>query len=130
MEARRISSHPFFASFTLGLKIRFPQQILDKSAVITYLQTYQNQLIKEKNIKLSACVTECSIVLSGQDEPHLKFGFINYPRFPEDTKVLKLEVEKLARYMKEVCEQNRVVIEFDDETVMYEMSDEIDPDIL
>ena len=50
--------------------------------VTEYLQSYQDALIKEKNICLSVCVTECSIVFSGQNEPHLKFGFINYPRFP------------------------------------------------
>ena len=129
MEPYRLSLPSFSATITIGLRKEYSEQIIDKSAIISYLQSYQEKLIKEKDIYLSASVTECNIVLSSQDEPHLRLGFINYPKFPLDIIVLKNEIENLAKHMMAVCEQNRVVLEFDDETVMFEFSDKIDPRI-
>ena len=130
MEPYRLSLPSFSATITIGLRKEYSEQIIDKSAIISYLQSYQEKLIKEKDIYLSASVTECNIVLSSQDEPHLRLGFINYPKFPLDIIVLKNEIEKLAKHLMTVCEQNRVVLEFLDETVMFEFSDKIDPRIL
>jgi len=130
MEPHRISSPQFSATITIGLESGYSRKPLDKSMVTEYLHSYQDTLIIEKDIHLSVSITECSIVLSGHNEPHLRLGFINYPRFPIDVTVLKQEVENLAKYLMEVCEQNRVVVEFMDETVMFEFSDKTDPRIL
>ncbi|MEI6753922.1 MAG: hypothetical protein WCK78_12260 [Paludibacter sp.] len=130
MESYRQSLPSFSATITIGLQKEYIDIVVDKSVVISQLQSYQEKLIKEKDIKLSASVTECSIVLNGQNEPHLRLGFINYPKFPLDIIVLKDEIENLAKYLMEVCEQNRVVVEFMDETVMFEFSEKTDPRIL
>ena len=130
MKPYRISSPSFSATITLGLEFGYNREPLDKSMVIKYLHSYQDALINEKNIHLSASITECSIVLSGHNEPHVRLGFINYPRFPLDIVVLKNEIEKLAKHLMTVCEQNRVVVEFMDETVMFEFSEKTDPRIL
>ena len=130
MEPHRLSLPPFSATITIGLQKEYNDIIIDKSVVLSHLQSYQEKLIKEKDIHLSASLTECNIVLSGQDEPHLRLGFINYPKFPLDIIVLKNEIEKLAKHLMEVCEQNRVVLEFMDETVMFEFSEKTDPRIL
>ncbi|TQO38683.1 hypothetical protein GQ41_3343 [Arenibacter algicola] len=89
------------------------------------MQSYQNELITESDVTLS----ECDIVLSGQVEPHLKLNFINYPKFPLEEKILKIEIENLTKSLMQKFEQNRVVIEYLNETVMLENSDLIDPRI-
>jgi len=71
-------------------------------------------------------VSECSIVLSGQKEPHLKLEFINYPKFPLTTKVFKKEIVDLGAYLLDKMQQNRTVVVFTDETIMLELDEAID----
>jgi hypothetical protein len=52
---------------------------------------------------------------------------INYPKFPLSDTNLKKEAEALTAYLMEKFHQNRVVIEFPDETVMLKKTDQIDP---
>ncbi|MDA0195589.1 MAG: hypothetical protein O2887_08075 [Bacteroidetes bacterium] len=120
----------FSASITLGRNVGYSDTLIDKAAVIAFIQGYQNELIMNKNIHLSVSLSECEIILSGQREPHLKLNFINYPKFPLSEKQLKEEIEKMAKSLIEKFEQNRVVIEYPDETIMLENSGEIDPDII
>lgn len=68
-------------------------------------------------------------MLSGQVEPHLQLNFINYPKFPLKENILKIEIENLTRAVMQKFEQNRVVIEYLNETVMFEDSELIDPRI-
>ena len=126
----RIASKPFFATINFGLQIGYTDKVIDKTKVIEYLQKYQNQLIKQKKLYLSLAIAECEIVMSGQVEPHLKLSLINYPKFPLEQKVLKNEIETLTKYLMGEFDQNRIVIEYFNETVMFENSDEIDPRII
>jgi hypothetical protein len=59
----------------------------------------------------------------------LKLNFINYPKFPLKETLLKKEIEKITKALMKEFDQNRVVIEYLDETVMLEGSDRIDPRI-
>ncbi|MFZ4102309.1 MAG: hypothetical protein ACOYKR_10155 [Sphingobacterium thalpophilum] len=68
--------------------------------------------------------------MSGQIEPHLKISFINYPKFELSPTVLKNEIEELSKQLMLTFKQNRVVIEYLDETIMLENSADIDPRIL
>ncbi len=68
--------------------------------------------------------------MSGQIEPHLKIKFINYPKFELDPIVLKHEIEELSKQLMLNFKQNRVVIEYLDETIMLENYAEVDPRIL
>ena len=68
-------------------------------------------------------------MLSGQVEPHLQLNFINYPKFPLKENILKIEIENLTRAVMQKFEQNRVVLEYLNETVMFEDSELIDPRI-
>ena len=122
---------PFSATVTVGLEYGYDKLEINKSEIIGFIQEYQNKLIEEKRIHLSCSVTECSIVLSGQFEPHLKLGFINYPKFPLEHDILKTEIEELTEKLMEEFHQNRIVIEYLDETVMLEINiDKIDGRII
>jgi len=129
LNLKRTSIKPFSAQITLGLEKEYTKELIDKSAIIKFLQDYQNQLINKKELFLSVSLSECDIVLSGQVEPHLKLSFINYPKFQVEESILKNEIENMTKSLMKNFSQNRVVIEYLSETVMFEKSDNIDPRI-
>ena len=119
----------FTATVTIGMELGYSKQFYQKSQFIRILQEFQQQQIKERKVYLSACVSECEIVLSGQVEPHIKLDFINYPKFPLEEKQFKEEVEWLSVQLMNKLEQNRIVIVFHNETKMFEKNEAIDPRI-
>lgn len=129
MNFKKIAIAPFSAKITLGLELGYSKKRIKKEEVIKYLQEYQERLINEKDLVLSVSISESIIVLSGQIEPHLQLNFINYPKFPLQETILKIEIENLTRAIMQKFEQNRVVIEYLNETVMFEDSELIDPRI-
>lgn len=126
---KRKSIKPFHGILTIGLEIGYEKVKINEAEIITFIQAYQDELIKNKQIYLSASISNCTIVLSGQVEPHLRISFINYPKFELPTAVLKFEIEELSRQLLFAFKQNRVVIEYLDEVIMLENSEEIDPRI-
>lgn len=93
--------------------------------MVGFLQQFQNKLIEKWDIYLSAKVTACDIVMSGQVEPHLTISFINHPKYPMKIDKLKGIVGHLAVDLMEL-KQNRIVVMHSDETVMFENNDQID----
>lgn len=126
----RKSVNPFSAFITIGLERGYSGELIHKSDVISWLQVWQDRLLKEKKVGLSVCVSECEIVFSGQVEPHLKMSMINYPRFSMKEEYLKDVIELLVRDLMEAFNQNRIVIEYLDETIMLENSPDIGPRFL
>src|SRR5690554_1156861 len=129
MNIKKESIDPFSATVTLGLELGYTGKSIEKTKIIECIQDYQNELIQEKDLVLSASLSECTIVLSGQVEPHFKLNFINYPKFPMEEHILKIEIENLTKKLMEKFQQNRVVIEYFDETILLEKSALIDPRI-
>ncbi len=124
MKIKRIET--FTATITIGLEVGYSKELYSKDYALKELQSYQRKRITEANIYLSASVSECSIVLSGQNESHLKLEFINYPKFPLDVEVFKNEISALAKHLLKKLKQNRIVIVFSDETIMLEQNETID----
>ncbi len=81
-----IAKPSFSATVTLGMRIGYTTDFYQKKKLINTLQQFQQQQITERKVYLSACISECTIVLSGQLEPHIKLDFINYPKFPIEEK--------------------------------------------
>ncbi|MFV8378831.1 hypothetical protein [Flavobacterium sp. LB3R33] len=119
----------FTATITIGLEIGYTKENYSKEYLINELQEYQKKRIDESGVYLSASVSECIIVLSGQVEKHLKLEFINYPKFPLEVEVFKEEIIKLCSHLLNKMQQNRTVIVFPDETIMLEIDGAIDPRI-
>tara|TARA_R110002033_G_scaffold170471_2_gene213099 strand:+ start:960 stop:1349 length:390 start_codon:yes stop_codon:yes gene_type:complete len=116
----------YTALITIGLQKYYCNQFYTKNNYIEVLQNYQKKLIKEKSIYLSASVSDCLIVLNKQEEPHLKLEFINYPKFPLKEDVFKIEVNQLAQYLMKQFNQNRIVIVYHNETLMFEIDESVD----
>ena len=119
----------YSATFVIGMQIGYTNQHYKKSELISFLQQFQQKQIAERNIYLSACVSECEIVLSGQVEPHFKLDFINYPKFTLDEITFKREIELLTVFLMDTLQQNRIVVVYHNETKMFEKSEDIDPRI-
>lgn len=113
----------------MNWKLGYSEECYNKVYLIHSLQEYQKQRIDEASINLSASITECIIVLGGQEEKHIKLEFINYPKFPLDVEVFKNEIIKLGSHLLTKTQQNRTVIVFTDETIMMEIDEVIDPRI-
>jgi hypothetical protein len=116
----------FKSEITIGLEEGYTQKPIDKSEVIGFLQKFQDNLIEKGDIYLSAKVTDCDIVMSGQVEPHLTISFINHPKYPMTIDNLKGIVGHLAMDLMERFKQNRIVVMHSDETVMYEKNNQMD----
>jgi len=124
-----ITSPSYSATIAIGLQLGYSNQLYQKEQLTGPLQKFQRKQIAERSVYLSACISECEIVLNGQIEPHIKLEFINYPKFPLEEKQFKSEVELLSIYLMKELEQNRIVIVYHNETKMFEKNEEIDPRI-
>jgi len=129
MKIKRITAAPFLGTITIGTQLGYTDKSISENEIIKFVQEYQDQLIQAKNVYLSVCLSECKVILSGQIEPHFQLDFINYPKFPLNRAVLKIEIEEFSKALMIKFMQNRIVVEFLEETVMFEQSDLIDPRI-
>ena len=71
-------------------------------------------------------LTACEILFLGQEEPSLTLSIIQYPKFPQPETILKEAFTKLITKLMIDLEQNRIVVQFPDETIMLEQTDAID----
>lgn len=115
-----IMANKYTATVTIGLQKGYSKNLWAKAEVISKLQEIQNNFIKDKKIYLSAAVSDCDIVLSGQIEPSIKLDFINYPKFPLEEKEFKEGVLFLSTDLMKKLNQNRIVIVFHNNIVMIE----------
>ena len=130
MKIKETKIKTFQASIFIGLEYGYTQKQINENLVIESLSELQKQLSAEKNIFLSASVSKTNIVLNDQNEQHLKIDFINYPKCPLSEEIFKDEVLHFGKELMKQFEQNRILIIYTDETVMFEQSEEIDPRIL
>lgn len=127
----KVINHDIFkATITIGLQKNYTSEKIKKSEVFKELKNLQKALIKTENIYLSANCFSSTIVLSGQQEPHLNLQFINYPKFPLKQEIFKRSVENIAEDLMYKFDQNRLVIQFHDSNVMLEKTNEIDHRIM
>ena len=129
MKIKETKIKTFQASIFIGLEVGYTQKQIDENLVIESLSELQKQLSKEKDIYLSASISKTVIVLNNHKEQHLKIDFINYPKFPLSEDIFKDEVLIIGKELMKQFEQNRILIIYTDETVMFEQSEEIDPRI-
>lgn len=123
---KKIVAPTYKAEITFGLNKGYSDHVWTLEEFKTSLTIVQQSLKDKTRIGLSAKVTPCSIVFLGQDEKSVTVSFINYPRFPLEKTEFKEGVLFIGQELMNRLEQNRIVIVFDDETIMFEESQEID----
>ena len=124
-----IVTNAWTAEITIGLQKEYSDHHWSEIDLIEHLTAGQRSLKDSFGILLSAKVTECSIVFLGQVEPSITISFIQYPKFIQDEVKLKEGVLFLANHLMDGMNQNRLVIEFQNETIMIENNEQIDPKI-
>ena len=126
----RIRSQTFRAEATIGLKRGYSNELISIEEFKLKLAGAQKMIFSEMDIKLSTKVSPCTIVFSGQDEDSISLSFIQYPKFPYEIGKLKNAIIRLIEILMHSLDQNRVVIVFDDETLMLEEKEDLmDPGI-
>jgi EAL domain-containing protein (putative c-di-GMP-specific phosphodiesterase class I) len=114
---------------SIGLHKGYSNEIISQSDFFNLLEDCQRSVKKELGVYLSAAVTFGNIVFLGQVEPTAFLSFLQYPRLPQDETDLKNGVLRLAELLASEMEQNRVVLELLEETIMLENNQNIDPKI-
>lgn len=117
----------FTATVTIGLFRGYSKNIISELEFKKALLKGQEQIKAHHKIQLSAKLSFCEILFLGQEEPSMELRFIQYPKFLNEESVLTKAIIALTEVMMIELEQNRVVIVFNDETVMLEESSAIDP---
>lgn len=120
----------FKAIVNFGLEYGYTQKAIDRKLVLNSISKFQQKLIKEQNVYLSCSISDSVILLNAQNEKHLKLEFINYPKFLLEEKILKTHIESLVIHLMKEFEQNRVVIEYLDETKMIEFTENVDERVI
>jgi hypothetical protein len=69
-------------------------------------------------VKLAATITHLNFQYVDGNEPGVKVGLINYPRFPKSRQQIRDLAFSLAEKLKAEFKQERVTIVFPDDTVM------------
>lgn len=124
------TTETFPAEATFGLKRGYSNELITIEEFKSKLGEAQKKVASQMNIKLSAKITPCTIVFSGQDEDSISLSFIQYPKFPYEMEKLKNAIIRLIEILMNSLKQNRVVVVFNDETVMMEEdADRLDPGI-
>ncbi|CAL2102743.1 hypothetical protein [Tenacibaculum sp. 190130A14a] len=116
----------FKAIVNIGLEYGYSQKPIQKNEILESISEYQKKLMLEEEFYLSCSIIDSLIVLNNQREKHLKLEFINYPKFPTKENTLKNYIEKLTVFLMKKFHQNRVVIEYLNETKMIEFSNDVD----
>lgn len=115
-----VSCKSFRAQVTIGLNIGYTTDIISIETVKHELTAAQQAVKKEFNVVLSTKIRTCEIVFLGQEEPSVELEFIQNPKFIQEDTLLKKAILRLTELMMMALQQNRVVIVFNDETVMLE----------
>jgi len=124
-----IKLETYTAKLNIGLQKNYDNTYYAKSDYIQFLQEYQTKLITEKGIHLSAAVQEFELVYGNLVEKHLVLNFVNYPKFPLEINIFKKNINLLGKKMMEQFNQNRIMIEYPDETIVFEIDPKNDPKI-
>lgn len=117
------------ATITMGRNRGYSNKLISIEEITEIITKIQLEITKQLDVKLSAKLTECTIVFSGQNEPSVTIDFIQYPKFQYKETKLKEAVIQFTKQLMNLCCQNRMVVVFQDETIMFEKSIEIDPKI-
>jgi EAL domain-containing protein (putative c-di-GMP-specific phosphodiesterase class I) len=126
---KKTIAKPWSCKLSIGLHKGYSNEIISQSDFFNLLEDCQRSVKKELGVYLSAAVTFGNIVFLGQVEPTAFLSFLQYPRLPQDETDLKSGVLRLAELLASEMEQNRVVLELLEETIMLENNQTMDPKI-
>ncbi|MCM4171865.1 hypothetical protein DHD32_10260 [Arenibacter sp. TNZ] len=129
MNHKKTTASTYRAEITIGLNKGYTNSIWSLEELKAKLTIAQENLKTKTVTLLSAKVSPCDIVFLGQNEKSVTISFINYPKFPLPFKDFKAGVLFIGEELLIELKQNRIVIVFADETVMFEIDEKLDDSI-
>ena len=100
------------AKIYLGLKEKHGSGIQNIEELKDFLQKNVNR------IRLCLTITPTTFIYKGERETGATIGLINYSRFPETKEELKQKAEEIANLCKDKYQQNKIAIEYQNQTVI------------
>ena len=100
----------FCAKIYVGLGIEYSDESHDPEKAKKIIQDYVD------NIRWCVTVTNTEFIYCGGREPGLIVGIINYPRFPQPEKTLRIRTMALANKLLKGLDQYRLSIVFETQT--------------
>ncbi|GAA4932875.1 hypothetical protein GCM10023314_01590 [Algibacter agarivorans] len=114
MNINKVTVPTLKAEITIGLNKGYSEEFWSVIELKNKLAAAQQKLKQRDGILLSTKVT---------------LSFINYPKFPIEKESFKNGVSFIAKELMNELSQNRIVVVFNDETIMLEDLPEIDGSI-
>jgi len=102
------------ARIYLGLREGYTDTVHSLDDVKSFLQDYVNR------IGLCVTITPTTFIYKDGGEDGAVIGLINYPRFPTIKRKLEKTAEEIAQLCKDKFRQNRISIEYQNQTIMLE----------
>lgn len=104
----------YTALIFIGLRAAYGGPIANRQGVIAAIQAYVNA------VGLGLTVTNTEFIYSGDCEPGLTVGLINYPRFPSTRSQIRAHAFAITEMLMECCGQLRASVVMTDKTTMLE----------
>lgn len=118
MQIKTVVAETYYAKIYVGRRVGYGKTIHIDEKIMDFIQEYVNK------IGLCVTTTKTNYIYKDGNEPGYIVGLINYPRFPKTKEEIKITALDLAEKLLIKMEQNRVSVEFPDETIMLEKKDE------
>ena len=120
----------FLAQATFGLCRWYSDEEISITKFKQVLWQVQKIIYEKYAIALSTKITLTTIVFLWQDEPSVHLEWIQYPKFPIGEDILKKTIIEFVENLMKELDQKRVVLIFQDKTIMFENDENIDPRII
>lgn len=87
------------ATITMGLNRGYSNELISMEEITNTITKIQLEIAEKLDIKLSAKLTECTMVFAGQNEPSITINFIQYPKFQYKESELKKAVIQFTKQL-------------------------------
>lgn len=123
---KQIKAKTFRASVVFGLYYGYSNEVISTEIFKKHLNEVQHKIKDTLGICLSLKLMPCQIFFLGQDEPSMEVSCIQYPKFLYPEEALKKAFLQLATQMMHLLHQNRTCVIFNQETILLEVTPNLD----
>ena len=117
---------PYHGTVNIGLQKGYTGSYYSKGDYLHFVCEWHLKNGKSP-LMLCAAVYEYDLVIGNHIEPHLTLRLVTLPNQKIRKKKFRKTVTKFARLMAHQFQQNRILVEFTDRSLLIEKTAEIDP---
>lgn len=121
-----MSKNKYTGTINIGLQKGYTGEYYTKAEYVAYIQNWQLERSADHQLMFSPGIYEFDFVCGNLTEKHLAIRFINYPGSVVKKKHFRETVTALAGLLAKTFSQNRILIEYSDQNILLESTDEYD----